>query len=129
MVRGVARQFNGGKLAHYQTRRVDLEPAIDRTKRIAQAATGKSEYKYLGSISRVVIDDWLRKQQKTWHEYATDRDLKAKFMVWYRSTYPKLMANAYQERKQKIIRKVTAPKLGATILKEYQAEASREQTT
>lgn len=119
---GLARQYDGGRLVHYQTRSTDLNPLVDRTKAIANLSQpGKSEYKFLGSIDRSVIDDWLRKQQKSWHDFATDRDLKAKFMSYYRSNFSKFLASTYQERSLAINR-ATAPKLGAQILQNYRAE-------
>ena len=82
-----------GKLEHVRHFREDLNPHMERVKAISELQVGnKSEYQYLGSIPRIVIDDWLRKLGKNWNDYATDKDLKAKFMVWFKNDYKKLLA-------------------------------------
>ena len=107
---GLASERDGsGKIVHYRTFRTDLNPAIKRTETIAKnVIPGKSEYAYLGSVSMDVVADWVRKQGKTMHDFATDKDLKAKFMAYYRSEYSKLMASSYQERSLAVNRTLTS---------------------
>jgi len=122
--RSLLRQYDGGKLAHYRHLREDINPHIERVKRLSQLQVeNKSEYQYLGSIPRIMIDDWLRKQNKTWHEYATDKDLKGKFMAWYKGECQLLMAENYQERRLAVNRSLSRGR-GASILKSYQKETA-----
>lgn len=116
---GLARQYDGGKLTHYRTRTTNLNPAIKRVEEIAKSAIiGKSEYQYLGSVDRSVIDDWLRKQQKSWHEFATDKELKAKFMLYYKNDFSKLMASTYQERSLAVNRAISG-RDGNSVSRQY----------
>ena len=122
---GFASEHDGRELKHYRTYRTDLDPAIKRTKQIAQSTDGSKfgEHQYIGSLDRTVIDDWLRKQGKDWHDWATDKELKAKFMAYYRTEFSKLMADTYQERKLTINRTLAArPQGGQTILDNYRKE-------
>lgn len=122
--RSIIRHYDGGKLEHIRHLREDIDPHIKRVERLSQlSAEGKSEYQYLGSVPRIMIDTWLREQGKTWRDYVTDKDLKAKFMVWFKSDCQKLMAENYQERRLAINRSLSR-KRGASILKSYQKEAS-----
>ncbi len=121
--RYLGRQFEGGKLVHYRGHTADFQPTIERTKMMAEANAPSSEHQYLGTVRREVIHDWLMKQQKTWHDFATDEDLKAKFMVYYKNEFSKMMASSYQERKLSINRTVAAPK-GNSILSQYRKEQS-----
>lgn len=131
-VRYLGRQFEGGELVHYRGYRTNLEPVAKRVKAFTDArpSNWKSEYEYIGSVDRVVIHDWLMRQGKNWHEFATDRDLKAKFMVFYRTEYPKMMAKAHQERRLTVnrtkhpVRKASSPSLGKSILDNYRKEMS-----
>lgn len=120
----LGRQYDGDKLVHYRGYQSDLNAVKRRAEFIAKGAdNSRSEYNYVGSVDRAVIHDWLMKQGKTWHEFATDKDLKARFMVFYRTEYPKMMADSYQERRLTVNRTtMTRPKLGAQILHSYQKE-------
>jgi hypothetical protein len=126
--RFLGRQYEGGQLTHFRGFREDLRPHKQRVEEIAKGAReSKHGMQYIGSVPRVVIHDWLMKQGKNWQDYATDRDLKAKFMAWFKSEY-KLLTNAgHNERSLAINRSqsgrlVSAPKLGAQILGNYQKE-------
>lgn len=121
----LGRQYEGDKLTHYRVWQTDLNPVRQRVQAAAELTKDrKSEYGYIGSVDRTVIHDWLMRQGKTWHDFATDKDLKAKFMAFYRQEYSLLMADSYRERPLAINRTKTAPKLGATILHSYQKEMS-----
>ena len=133
-VRYLGRQYDGEKLVHYRGFKEDLTPHKARVESLAKASDrlrGKSEYEYAGSVPRVVIHDWLMKQGKNWHEFATDKDLKAKFMAWYRGEYKLLMAGSHQERRlttdrtRNPVRKPVGPSTGSRILKDYQKELSQ----
>jgi hypothetical protein len=110
-----------GKLEHVRHVREDLAPHIDRAAAMAKSEKPGKEYRYEGSIPRIVLDKWLKDQGKTWHHWAVDRDLKAKFLVWFRTEFSKMAASSYRERSLAINR-TTAPKLGATILSNYRRE-------
>ncbi len=127
--RYLGRGYEGGQLTHYRGFSEDLRPHKARVEALAKdAKESRHGMRYVGSVPRIVIDDWLRKQGKTWHDYVTDKDLKAKFMAWFRSEYKHMTASNYQERSLATNRatsggrSVTAPKLGETILKNYQRE-------
>lgn len=121
--RTLLRQHDGGVLTHYRHLREDIAPHINRVERFSKLQIeNKSEYQYLGSIPRIMIDDWLRKQEKNWNDYATDKELKAKFMVWFKTDCQKLLASNYQERRLAINRSLFSRR-GATVL-DYQKEAS-----
>ena len=129
MQKSLLRHYEAEKLTHVRHFREDLQPHIDRVERISKlnGHTSKSEYQYLGSIPRIMIDDWLRKEGKNWNDYATDKELKAKFMSWFKSDCQKLMAEHYQERRLSANRSLTgrtAPKFGATVLDNYRKEVS-----
>lgn len=128
MQKSLIRHYDGGKLSHVRHLREDLDPHMQRVERLSKlTADSKSEYQYLGSVPRIMIDHWLRGQGKNWNDYATDKDLKAKFMVWFKSDCQKLMADHYQERRLSVNRSLTgrtAPKLGATVLSNYRKEVS-----
>jgi len=131
-VRYLGRHYDGEKLVHVRGFKEDLNPHKKRVENLAKAAASKKgEYEYAGSIPRIVIHDWLMKQGKNWHEFATDKDLKARFMAWYRTEYKLLMADTHQERRLTVnrtavpVRKPTAPRLGSRILKDYQQEISQ----
>ena len=123
--RSLLRHYEAEKLTHVRHLQEDINPHIKRVESISKdnGHGGKTEYQYLGSVPRIMIDDWLRKQGKNWHDYATDKELKAKFMAWFKTDCQKLLASNYQERKLAVNR-TTAPKLGATILHQYQKELS-----
>ena len=118
--RSLLRQYGaGGKLEHYRHFREDINPHIERVERLSKLQIDtKSEYRYIGSVPRIMINDWLIKQKKTWHDYVTDKDLKAKFLAWFRNDYQKLMANHYQKRR------LESRLMGKTILKDYRKENS-----
>lgn len=114
--RSILRHYDGGQLSHVRHLREDINPHIDRVEQISKLQIeNKSEYQYLGSIPRIMIDDWLREQGKNWNDYATDKDLKAKFMAWYKSDCQKLMASNYQERRLSINRTLFSRR-GGTVL-------------
>jgi hypothetical protein len=92
-----------------------------RVKSLANNPSNLKEYRYEGSIPRIVLDKWLREQGKRWSDWATDKELKAKFMVWFRTEFSKMTASSNRERSLAINR-TTAPKLGATILANYRKE-------
>lgn len=121
--RYLGRQFENGKLVHYRGLTADFDPTIRRTKFLAENQKPGSEHQYLGTVRREVIDDWLRTQGKTWHDFATDEDLKAAFLLYYKNEFSKMMASTYVERKLSINR-TTAPRLGATILSQYRKETA-----
>lgn len=118
----VVSQFGvSGRIEHFRKLREDLTPHQKRVEQIAKEAKSGREYRYEGSVPRIVLDDWLRSQGKTWHHWATDSELKAKFLAWYRTEYKKLTAANYAERSLSINRS-TAPKFGAQILSNYRKE-------
>lgn len=118
----------GGQIEHYRVMSEDLRPHLRRAERIAKGAVDSREgIRYLGSVPRVVIHDWLTKQQKTWADFASDEHLKAKFMSWYQSEYSRLMADSYRERGLVTNRSRhgrLATSLGSRIVNEYRAEAA-----
>lgn len=121
--RSLLRQYDGGKLSHVRHQREDINPHIERVARLSKLTQdSKSEYQYLGSIPRIMIDDWLRRHGKNWNDYATDKELKAKFMAWYKTDCQKLLASHYQERRLSVNRALFNRR-GSTILKDYQKEA------
>lgn len=125
MQKSLLRHYDGGELSHVRHFREDLDPHIKRVEQLSKLQVeNKSEYQYLGSVPRIMIDHWLREQGKNWNDYATDKDLKAKFMVWFKSDCQKLLASNYQERRLAINRTVSGPRTGATILKNYQRETA-----
>jgi len=127
MRRYLGRQFEGGQLTHYRAMSEDLRPAQRRTELIAKGSKESvNGMQYVGSIPRIVIHDWLCLQGKTWHEYATDPDLKAKFLAWFRTDYSKFMADSFRERPLSINRsrsgRLAAPSLGSRVLSEWRQE-------
>jgi hypothetical protein len=125
--RSLLRHYEGSELQHIRHLREDIDPHIRRVENISKAARpGKSEYRFLGSVPRIMIDDWLRKQGKSWSDYATDKELKAKFLVWFRSDCQKLMADNYQERSLATNRTLFNRR-GASILTDYRKETSSAQ--
>jgi hypothetical protein len=124
-IRYLGRQYEGGKLVHYRGYRVDLAPHIERVKLMALRSSVTGETSYQASIPREVLDDWLRKREKDWNQYATDQDLKKEFYKWFKREYPALCADFYRERSLKTNR-ATAPRLGASILNSYRLENSNE---
>lgn len=62
--------------AHYRTYSQDMEPIIDRVKYLnekvngADRSTNRAGMKYLGSIPRVMLEDWLTKHNYTMHDFA-----------------------------------------------------------
>jgi hypothetical protein len=125
--RSLLAQYNSsGKLEHFRHYREDLDPAVKRTKDLAEqnASPGASKnFGYEGSVPRIVIHDWLTKRNKTWHQYATDGDLRKEFLSWFRTSrdMTKFQAKTYRERRLTINR-ATAPRLGKTILDSYRKE-------
>ena len=116
--RSLLRHYDGGKLSHVRHLRENIDPHIKRAERLAKQTEGsKSEYQYLGSVPRVMIDDWLRKQGKNWNEYATNKDLKAALLVWFKTDCQKMMASHYQERRLSVNRSLFNRR-GAKVLKE-----------
>jgi len=127
-VRYLGRHYEGGQLVHYRGWKEDLRPYVDRTKAIAEGSQySRHGFGYKASIPRIVIHDWLMRQDKTWADFATDKDLKAKFHKWFDTHYSKMTADAHRERPLSINRSqsgrlVTRPKLGAQILNDYRKE-------
>lgn len=127
MRRYLGRQFEGGQLTHYRVQSEDLRPAQRRAEQIAKGSReSRFGMQFIGSVPRIVIDDWLRARGKTWHEYATDPDLKAKFLAWYRTDYSKFMADSFRERSLSINRsrsgRLAAPSMGSRALAEWRQE-------
>lgn len=128
-MRFVLSQYSvSGKIEHFRHFREDLEPAIQRTKDLAEQTThsGKGRnFGYEGSVPRIVIHDWLKENGKTWHQYATDGDVRKAFLKWFRSSrdMTKFQAKTYQERRLTVNR-ATAPRLGKTILDNYRKEVA-----
>lgn len=125
--RYLGRQFEGRELTHYRSWSEDLRPAQRRTEQIAKGSSeSRMGMQYLGSVPRIVIDDWLRRQGKTWHDYATDQDLKAKFLAWFRTDYSQFMADSFRERSLSINRsrsgRLAAPSMGSRALAEWRQE-------
>jgi len=63
------------------------------------------------------------KKGKTWHDYATDEDLKKQFLSWFRGSrdMSKFKADSYRER-QLSVNRTTAPRLGQTVLNNWRQE-------
>jgi hypothetical protein len=121
-VRSLLRQYGvSGKLEHYRHFREDLDPHVERVKQIAKNSPLGKDFRYEGSVPRIVIDDWLRKQDKNWNDWATDAELKAKFLAWFKNDYSKLAASTHRERSLAVNR-ATAPRLGAKILADYRSQ-------
>ena len=123
----LGRGYEGGQLTHYRGWTEDLRPHKARVEAIARdAKESKHGMQYVGSVPRIVIHDWLQERQKSWHDFATDKDLKAKFMAWFKSDYKHMTSANYNERSLGTNRTRhgvrTAPKLGETILKNYHRE-------
>lgn len=122
----LAQRGASGKLEHFRHYREDLGPAIRRTREMT-AYTDHSarnvEFRYEGSIPRIVLHDWLTKKGKTWRDYATDPDLKKDFLAWFRGSrdMTEFKADSYRERPL-FINRATAPKLGKVILDNYRKE-------
>jgi hypothetical protein len=127
-VRYLGRQYEDGKLTHYRGWQEDLRPYVDRTKAISEGSSfSKKGFGYMASIPRIVIHDWLMRQGKDWSDFATDKDLKAKFLKWFNEHYSKMTADAHRERPLSVNRSqsgrlVSRPKLGAQILNDYRKE-------
>ena len=96
---GVERD-GSGHVQHYRGHRQDVAPVLDRVKRISQAQPGRfsrmGEHQYLGTIPRTMIDDWLNRQGKTWHDYATDDDLKRRFLLFMTAERPRFFMKSHQ---------------------------------
>lgn len=129
--RYLGRQYEGGKLVHYRGWRENLRPYVDRAKAIAQGNRySRHGFGYMGSVPRVLIHHWLNGQEKTWEDFATDKELKAKFRKWFETNYRKMLADEHRERPLSINRTksggrtMTRPKLGAQILNDYRKETS-----
>jgi hypothetical protein len=125
--RYLGRQFEGGQLTHYRSWKEDLRPAQRRSEIIAKGSReSRGGMQYLGSVPRIVIDDWLRRQGKTWHDYATDADLKAKFLAWFKTDYSRFMADSHRERSLSINRsrsgRLATPSMGSRALAEWRQE-------
>lgn len=116
----------GGRLEHFRVMSEDLNPHLKRAERIAKGAVdSRHGVRYLGSVPRIVIHDWLVKNQKTWHDFATDEHLKARFLSWYKTEYSRLMADTYRERGLATNRSRhgrLATSLGSRIVNEYRKE-------
>lgn len=128
-VKYLGRGYEGGKLTHFRGWREDLRPHQRRVEALAkEAKDSRHGMRYLGSIPRIVIHDWLQKQGKNWHQFVTDKDLKASFMAWFKSEYKQMTSANYNERglatnrTRHSGRTATAPKLGAQILGDYRKE-------
>ncbi len=122
--RSLLRHYDGGRLEHVRHLREDINPHIKRVEQLAKLQIeNKSEYQYLGSVPRIMIDDWLRSQGKNWNDYVTDKDLKAKFMAWFKSDCQRLMAENYQERRLAVNRSLFSRR-GASILDNHRKEMS-----
>ncbi len=93
-------EHDGKKVKHVRGHVQDCRPALARVKHMAQAAPSRHEktreYKYIGSIPRTMIDDWLKKRQKTWHDYATDLHLKQAFELFMMAERPAFFMKAYR---------------------------------
>lgn len=115
-----------GQLEHYRVMAEDLRPHQRRAEAIARGSVDSREgHRYMGSVPRIVIHDWLQKQQKTWHDFATDEHLKAKFLAWYQTEYSRLMADSYRERGLATNRSRhgrLATSLGSRIVNDYRSE-------
>lgn len=125
----LGREHQAGKLVHFRGWREDLRPHVDRVKAISEGSTySKSGFGYLGTIPRILIHHWLNSQKKTWEDWGTDKELKAKFRRWFEGTYSKMLASSHRERPLAINRTTsggrtaTRPKLGAQILNDYRKE-------
>ena len=120
-VRYLGRQYDGGQLTHYRGYKVNLQPIMERVKIMAlrAACLGQTgEFGYQGSVPREVIHHWLTNVvKKSWHEYATDEDLKKKFMKWFKAEFPACFADYYRERPLSINRS-----LGSRVLEDYRKE-------
>lgn len=63
---------------HYRATRTDMDPIIDRVKYLnekvneAPRSGNRNGYHYIGSVPRTFIDDWLRKHNYTWAEFAVN---------------------------------------------------------
>ncbi len=90
---------NGKRTEHFRGYHQDCRPILNRVKqRAAQAPTRhekKKEIGYIGSIPRSMLDDWLNARQKTWHDYATDSDLKKAFEMFMYAERPHFFLKAY----------------------------------
>ncbi len=93
-------EHDGKKVKHVRGHRQNCQPALDRVKRLSQAAPTRlekgGEYQYIGSIPRVMIDSWLNERGATWHQYATDKDLKRAFTLFMTAERPAFFKKHYQ---------------------------------
>lgn len=105
----LAQRGVSGRLEHYRHFREDLAPAMERTREMT-AYTDHSarnvEYKYEGSIPRIMIHDWLMRNGHDWHAYAVDPDVKKAFMKWFKGNrdLKRFHADTYRERQLSINR-------------------------
>lgn len=84
---------------HYRVERQEITPTLDHVKFLsdkvntAPKSGNKNEWSYIGSVPKLFLTDWLRKNHYTWNQYATNEDfVKEKFLKWMRSEAPKLLA-------------------------------------
>jgi hypothetical protein len=89
-----------GQLVHYRGHRQNVEPILNRVKQRAAEAPGRfgksGEIKYVGSIPRAMLEDWLSKRGKTMHDYATDEHLKRSFTLFLTAERPAFFMKHYQ---------------------------------
>jgi hypothetical protein len=95
---GIERQ--GREVVHYRGHRQDCRPAMARAREMSERSGGRfsksREIGYVGSIPQSMIDDWLIERGKTWHDYATDRDLKRAFELFMYAERPAFFMKFYQ---------------------------------
>jgi hypothetical protein len=119
---------SSGRIEHFRVMREDLRPHQRRAEAIAKGSVDSREgMRYVGSVPRIVIHEWLQREQKTWNDFAIDEDLKARFMSFYRTEYSRLMADTYRERSLAVNRSRSgrlATSLGSRIVNDYRAELS-----
>lgn len=90
---------SSGRQQHFRGHRQRVDPILDLVKRRAQNGPGRfapsKEHKYIGTIPRTMLDDWLNEQGKTWHEYATDTDLRKAFLLFMTAERPRFFAKTW----------------------------------
>lgn len=122
----LAQRGVSGRLEFYRHFREDLGPAMQRTKEMT-AYTDHSarnvNLKYEGSVPRVMIHKWLMEQGKSWHDYATDGDLRDKFLSWFKGNrdFNRFHADSYRERNLSINRS-KGGRTGRQVLSEWRQE-------
>lgn len=69
---------------HYRGHTQNLDPALDRVKRLNEIneRPTKNGWRYGGSIPVVMLTEWLNKTKHRMDEFARSRELRQEFIRW-----------------------------------------------